>query len=43
MAVSDTGSTILQGNRRWIALLFLALGVAMIILDATVVNVALPR
>ena len=43
MAVSDTGSTILQGNRRWIALLFLALGVAMIILDATVVNVALPQ
>ena len=32
----------LQGKRRWIALLFLALGVAMIILDATVVNVAIP-
>ncbi|HEV8024139.1 MAG TPA: MFS transporter, partial [Candidatus Nanopelagicales bacterium] len=27
---------------RWVALLFLALGVAMIILDATVVNVAIP-
>ena len=32
----------LQGKRRWIALLFLALGVSMIILDATVVNVAIP-
>jgi EmrB/QacA subfamily drug resistance transporter len=32
----------LQGRRRWIALIFLALGVAMIILDATVVNVAIP-
>jgi EmrB/QacA subfamily drug resistance transporter len=43
MTTSQTGTTILQGNRRWIALLFLALGVAMIILDATVVNVALPQ
>ncbi len=32
----------LSGKRRWIALVFLALGVAMIILDATVVNVAIP-
>lgn len=32
----------LTGKRRWFALIFLALGVAMIILDATVVNVALP-
>ncbi|MBI1350110.1 MAG: DHA2 family efflux MFS transporter permease subunit [Actinomycetales bacterium] len=32
----------LQGRRRWFALMFLALGVAMIILDATVVNVAIP-
>lgn len=32
----------LTGGRRWVALLFLALGVAMIILDATVVNVAIP-
>lgn len=32
----------LAGRRRWIALAFLALGVAMIILDATVVNVAIP-
>ena len=30
------------GKKRWVALLFLALGVAMIILDATVVNVAIP-
>lgn len=32
----------MQGKKRWIALVFLALGVAMIILDATVVNVAIP-
>jgi EmrB/QacA subfamily drug resistance transporter len=32
----------MQGKKRWAALLFLALGVAMIILDATVVNVAIP-
>ena len=32
----------LIGKRRWIALVFLALGVSMIILDATVVNVAIP-
>jgi EmrB/QacA subfamily drug resistance transporter len=32
----------LTGGRRWFALFFLSLGVAMIILDATVVNVAIP-
>ncbi len=32
----------MTGKKRWVALLFLALGVAMIILDATVVNVAIP-
>lgn len=32
----------LAGRKKWVALLFLALGVAMIILDATVVNVAIP-
>ena len=32
----------LTGRKRWVALLFLALGVAMIILDGTVVNVAIP-
>ena len=30
------------GRKKRVALLFLALGVAMIILDATVVNVAIP-
>jgi EmrB/QacA subfamily drug resistance transporter len=35
-------SVVLTGSRRWVALVFLALGVAMIILDATVVNVAIP-
>ena len=34
--------TVLTGRKRWAALMFLALGVAMIILDATVVNVAIP-
>mgnify|MGYP003391768740 FL=1 len=31
---------VLTGKKRWAALAFLALGVSMIILDATVVNVA---
>lgn len=35
-------SVALAGKKRWIALVFLALGVSMIILDATVVNVAIP-
>lgn len=38
----DTAPVSLTGGRRWLALVFLALGVAMIILDATVVNVAVP-
>lgn len=33
---------VLTGKKRWAALAFLALGVSMIILDATVVNVAIP-
>ncbi len=37
----ESGPT-LSGGRRWGALVFLALGAAMIILDATVVNVAIP-
>ena len=39
--MSDIAVT-LTGKRRWFALSFLALGVSMIILDATVVNVAVP-
>jgi EmrB/QacA subfamily drug resistance transporter len=35
-------TTVLVGKRKWVALCFLALGVSMIILDATVVNVAVP-
>ena len=35
-------NVVLAGKKRWVALVFLALGVAMIILDATVVNVAIP-
>ena len=42
MTSSATASQPLTGRRRWVALAFLALGVAMIILDATVVNVAIP-
>lgn len=41
MPAQEAGPT-LTGRRRWAALMFLALGVAMIILDATVVNVAIP-
>jgi EmrB/QacA subfamily drug resistance transporter len=37
-----SAATVLTGRKRWAALMFLALGVAMIILDATVVNVAIP-
>jgi EmrB/QacA subfamily drug resistance transporter len=33
---------VLTGKKRWAALAFLALGVSMIILDATIVNVAIP-
>ena len=38
----SNGQVVMTGKKRWVALLFLALGVAMIILDATVVNVAIP-
>ncbi len=40
--MSLAADQVITGRKRWIALLFLALGVAMIILDATVVNVAIP-
>lgn len=42
MTAEATQSEALTGRKRWVALLFLAFGVAMIILDATVVNVAIP-
>ncbi len=42
MSTTASAAVALTGRRRWFALSFLALGVAMIILDATVVNVALP-
>jgi EmrB/QacA subfamily drug resistance transporter len=41
-AVSDTAATAAQERGRWIALIVLCVGVLMIILDSTVVNVALP-
>jgi EmrB/QacA subfamily drug resistance transporter len=40
--MSQNAQVVLTGRKRWFALVFLALGVAMIILDATVVNVAIP-
>jgi EmrB/QacA subfamily drug resistance transporter len=40
--VEYEANKVLTGKKRWAALSFLALGVSMIILDATVVNVALP-
>ena len=40
--MSHDAQVVLTGRKRWFALIFLALGVAMIILDATVVNVAIP-
>lgn len=43
MSEQAMGTSALQGRKRWVALVFIALGVAMIILDATVVNVALPQ
>lgn len=43
MSVQPPAHTVvLEGRRRWGALVALALGVAMIILDATIVNVAIP-
>lgn len=42
MTTTAAAAQPLAGRRRWVALAFLALGVAMIILDATVVNVAIP-
>ena len=42
MSTDPQPSVVLAGRRRWIALVFISLGVAMIILDATVVNVAIP-
>ncbi len=41
-ASPPTHTVVLTGRRRWGALIALAFGVAMIILDATVVNVAIP-
>ena len=41
-ATPPTHNLVLEGKKRWVALVFLALAVAMIILDATVVNVAIP-
>ena len=40
--VPPAHDVVLAGKKRWVALVFLAMGVAMIILDATVVNVAIP-
>ena len=42
MTAESTTPEALTGRKRWVALLFLAFGVAMIILHATVVHVAIP-
>src|SRR5512142_448614 len=38
-----TGETAASSRRRWTGLVFIALGVAVIIADATIVNVAVPQ
>ncbi len=42
MASHDDGPKADDDRRRWLAMPFIALGVAMIIVDATIVNVAIP-
>ena len=41
-ATAETAETTLAGNRRWLALYVLCLGDVLIVLDSTIVNVALP-
>ena len=40
--IEDPAGPELRGNRRWFALVVLALGAAMIVLDSTVVNITVP-
>ena len=40
-AAAETGTT-LEGHKRWLALYVLCLGDVLIVLDSTIVNVALP-
>lgn len=42
-AAPDRGPRRASDRRRWFGLFFIALGVAMIIVDATIVNVAIPQ
>jgi EmrB/QacA subfamily drug resistance transporter len=42
-ALADAPAAGRAGSRRWLGLFFIALGVAMIIVDATIVNVAVPQ
>src|SRR5436190_6730638 len=41
-AIKETGMTATEERSRWVALVVLCVGMLMIVLDATVVNVALP-
>jgi MFS family permease len=38
-----TAAEALPGRREWAGLVFISLGVAMIIVDSTIVNVAIPQ
>ncbi|HZU19346.1 MAG TPA: MFS transporter [Candidatus Dormibacteraeota bacterium] len=40
--VSPSSEAIIQGPRRWLGLIVVGLGVALIIVDSTIVNVAIP-
>src|SRR3954462_14399385 len=42
MTESETHQTTIEGRKRWFALVVLCMGSLMIVLDATIVNVALP-
>src|SRR3954454_8898297 len=42
MTESETHQTTIEGRKRWFALVVLCLGSLMIVLDTTIVNVALP-
>src|SRR5215471_9495083 len=42
-AIGGRGTTVAPDNRRWLALVVIAIAQLMVVLDATVVNIALPK